>query len=217
LIHDEPLVGSSGFWFTRPIARKTGFSVKTIFVVLLLVFPPLAAEIIVSALNDVTARHIMLSIPEILLEKLSFILPILILASLTQSFGGFAIAGAIVIVSYLILGLVIFFAALIRSEMARFMVDMSLTLTRGVISNIIIIVCGAAIVFHQYLTRKTVRTIIGVVILFVISTAVTCFWPWDFLKGKTISAVGKILPESVTLIPHPDTLWVSDLTTSGSS
>lgn len=209
LVQDEPLVGSTAFWFTRPISRKTLLGTKTFFITTLLLLPPVLAEIIVLACNGITAYDIMLAVPEIVMEKLSFMLPLLLLASLTQSFGRFALVGGIIFVSVMLFTYLLFIVRMYTGEMIGG--DISLAESRSVVGGIVTILCGIGLLTHQYLTRKTIRTIIAAIVVFMIVMGIEHLWTWDFLKARSVSLDKSILKgQELKLVAQTDNLWIHD-------
>jgi hypothetical protein len=183
LVQDEPLVGTTAFWFTRPVARKDLLAGKSLFIGALLVLPPLLAEIIMLVCNEVTPRHVWLAVPEVLMNQFALILAIWALASLTRTFARFAVAGIVVIIAIWLVEAGIAVAQLLQGDMFLKKVGQySLFESRGIVSAVVTIVfCGVAVV-HQYLTRQTTRTIVIACIAAVADMVVTSAWPVDFLK-----------------------------------
>jgi ABC-type transport system involved in multi-copper enzyme maturation permease subunit len=188
MIQEEPLVGTTAFWFTRPISRGTLLKSKTLFALLVLALPPLVAEIIVLAANGATGHDLCLAAPEIVMEQLAFIVCVAILAVITPNFGRFAVLGAVVLVAMILLLYGVQLSRLyFRPERyidpaTRF----SLTKSRGVAGEVLMIVVAGTLIAHQYLTRKTTRTIAGAVIGVALVLTAQSFWPWDFLKPKPL-------------------------------
>ncbi|MFA5190483.1 MAG: hypothetical protein WC740_07155 [Verrucomicrobiia bacterium] len=182
LVQDEPLVGTTAFWFTRPIARKDLLASKGVFMLALLVLPPLLAELIMLTCNGVTPRHVALAVPEVLLAQLSAVLMIWILASMTRTFARFAIVGIILVAVSGIYGFAAGISVLFGDDVFKNIPEISLTLSAQVVSSIIgIVLCSVAITY-QYLTRKTAHTIV-LACLTVVATLTTSYaWPVDFLK-----------------------------------
>ena len=82
VVHGEPLVGTTAFWFTRPVDRPALLCAKA-FYALSLVSVPLVVELIILAVNGATLRQLALAFPEILMGSLSLVLAVAVLAALT--------------------------------------------------------------------------------------------------------------------------------------
>ncbi|MBI5818774.1 MAG: hypothetical protein HZA88_07285 [Verrucomicrobia bacterium] len=198
LVQDEPLVGTTAFWFTRPIARKDLLASKGVFMLVLLVLPPLLAELIMLICNEVTPRHVALAVPEALLSQISVVLGIWTLASVTRTFARFAIVGIIVVVVSGIAGFAISIATLFGAGFFKDFPSISLSLSRGVVSSIVGIVLCFVAIGYQYLTRKTAHTIVLACLTVVAALTASSAWPVDFLK-KAKAPVQKELFNSETV------------------
>lgn len=182
VVQEQPLVGTTAFWFSRPISRLTLLKAKALFALVLIVLPVLA-EAAVLAANGVTLHDVGLAAAESVLGDMALILGIAIIAALTANFGRFAIAGAIVLVaSFLVQMAITGLRLLSHSESVIGMVsDLGLIKSRGVAANLLIVVGGATILANQYLTRKTARSLVQAGIVAVGMTVINVFWPWNFL------------------------------------
>jgi hypothetical protein len=201
LVQEEPLVGTTGFWFTRPIAPSALLQAKGLFAAMLVILP-LLAEVAVLAVNQVTPHDIGLAVPEILLAELSLIVTIAVLAILTPNFGRFAIAGAVLVVASLLVNLAITWLRLLFHPEAVVMAaqNWSLVKSRGVADSLLTVVGGGAVVVHQYLTRNTARSLAGALAVVLGTIGIAGFWPWDFLPPPPIENTGvKIDPASVKI------------------
>jgi len=211
LVQDEPLVGSTAFWFTRPLSRKTLLSSKSLFIVFLLILPPLLAEVIVLVSNGITLHHIMLAVPQIIMEKLSFMLPLLLLATVTRNFARFALTGVVAYIILMLLGLLFSFIALYTGKAMEKATNIPLLLSGVVISNIITIFSVVTLVIYQYLRRKTVRTIIAAGFIFVLVMVINQLCSWNFLKTKYVSLDEKNVEiENINFVVDSEKLSVRD-------
>jgi hypothetical protein len=191
VVQDEPLVGTTAFWLTRPISRRTLLKAKALFAVALLVLPPLVVQIIVLAANGITAHDIALAVPEVLLEQIHLVLMVAVVAALTPSFGIYAIVGVSATIAWLVAAFAIQWIRML-SNPENFMQqtqDFSLGKSNSVATSLIAIFVCSAVVAHQYLSRGTSRSVVaasvGVVALFTIGNS----WKWDFL-ARTVTKTG---------------------------
>lgn len=212
LIQDDPLVGTTGFWFTRPIGRKQLFATKAFFVICVLVLLPLIAELIVFMVNGVLPKHILMAIPEIILEKTAFMMPFLVLATITPKFSRYALAGGIIFAAVVVWWiLVIVLATLVPNGNKlmgflynyRAFANYTLGLSIGVVKRVFIIILGSAIIFDQYLTRNTRRTIIRVIIGFLVLIIFNNIWNVDFLKTVSQGSKETIAADAIRVDINP--------------
>lgn len=153
LVHQEPLVGTTAFWFTRPISRGTLLTSKALFV-FVLVAVPILSQCILFLVNGVTVHDVALAVPELLLSQLAWISIIAMLAVLTPNFSRFAITGAIILVVFYLGLFILQMVLLARNPQSFTNTVISLTSSRGLVSSAVIIGFGGAVVYLQYLTRR---------------------------------------------------------------
>ena len=193
VVHEEPLVGTSAFWYTRPIWRRDLLRSKALFA-LTLVGLPLLTQVVVLVANRVTVQDIALAIPEIILANVGPIAAIALLATLTPGFARFAMFGAILLVTFILWSMVqVWFqtsfnpATLIASARGD---GASLAASRGLVESLLSLVGFSGIIVHQYLTRKTKQSIITAIFTVISVTAVSTFWPWNFFAARPLPDFG---------------------------
>ncbi len=201
VIQEDPLVGTTGFWFTRPISRSALLGAKALAGAIIIGLP-LLAEVAVLAGNGVTGHDIALAVPEILLAGMASAMAIAVLAALTRSFGRFALAGAALLAANVLLGLGLFWVHMARNpeEMVSSAQNVPLLQSRMVIHWLLVSVGGGAVVVHQYLTRKTARSIAMALAVGLAALAATTYWPWAFLAPAPLPDTSAVFdPSSVKL------------------
>ena len=185
LVHDEPLVGTTAFWFTRPIARTDLFKAKALFCGGLLVLAPLAVELAVLAANGATVRQLALAAPEILLGRLELLLMVAALAVLTSSFARFILWAALALVVFMVVSAVGYIVALFMNPAAvmRMAQEPSLMASRQIAAGVAGVVLSAAVVAHQYLRRRTAVSAGLWVASLALALALPPLWPFDFMRA----------------------------------
>ena len=173
LIHEEPLVGTSAFWLTRPIPRTSLIAAKGAFILLFLVAVPVAADFVVLFRYGLEANRIISVLLQVLSIHLVFIGSITAVAVLTGSIQAFVLA----------LGAIMLFMPLC----ARFLhIDIPGTLTT--------VLC-LVVILHQYLTRRTRRSVV-IFIVGLLLTVPTADWaqitPSQRLTPAISAGIGKI-------------------------
>ncbi len=181
IVHQEPLVGTTAFWFTRPLSRGTVLASKALFVLLLLALPILAQSIVFLA-NGVTLHDTLLAAPELLISQLCWILIIATLAVLTPNFARFAIVGAAVLIVWYLVLFILQMVLVMRNPQAYASTLASLTASRGLVSSLVLIAFGGSVVLLQYLSRRFTLAVTLAVASLGFSLLVQYVWPWDFLK-----------------------------------
>jgi hypothetical protein len=206
LIHEEPLVGTTAFWFTRPIDGLLLFRSKLFFILVVLLSPPLFAEIGVLAVHGATPTQLALAVPEILLEDMKFLSFVVILAALTLTFARYALLGSSLYIGYLLVGIAASIFELYR-ELPDFLLwarSASLGDSRYVVGGIALILFATAILAYQYRTRDVRRTWVGVGGAVIAVLAVSQFWPWDFMPQRHRPGQAEIDTAGVTVMLSTD-------------
>ncbi len=213
LIQDESLVGTTAFWFTRPISRGTVLAAKVLFIVGLLVIPPLVVELLVFLANGIQTRDIVRALPQVLYTSLSLIVPIAALSTLTRSFARFAIWLVSVWVAVMAFGFVVQFERMIFS-METFMTDSqntSLLFSRSIAAGLCGIVGGALVIGNQYLTRRMRTSFVILIVTVASSICVQMLWNYDFLKHPESAAnTSTFRTDSVSVALNPKSVFAND-------
>jgi hypothetical protein len=183
LLHEEPLVGTTAFWFTRPIDGGALFKSKMLFVVGLLIVPPLLTEVVVLAVHGAAALQVALAVPEILLEDGKFLVYVVVLAALTQTFARYALLGASFVIGFYLLFIV--GAALAWyfdfPEFLKPAGGVNRADSAYVVSVLFFITIAVVILIDQYRTRDSQRAWIRVGVAFLVYLALGYYWPREFL------------------------------------
>ncbi len=186
LMQDEPAVGTTAFWLTRPMTAEFVLGSKAFFVGALVVAPQVGLELLLMGMNGVEVYLLMLAVPEIVLKTLGIVLPLAVVASITPSVGRYALwlIGVFVgmaLVSTLAMFLMMYFgdeqAALARTTG-------TMAASSQIVSGLIYIVAGTALVVWQYRTRATRWTVMAAAVLLILAFNTALFWRIDFFAKK---------------------------------
>jgi len=186
LIHEEPLVGTTAFWFTRPISRQDLLKSKALFCGGLLVLIPLVVELVVLAANQASCAQLAMAFPEILLSRLGVLLMVAALAVLTPSFARFVLFAVLVFVAYMIVYFVIYIVILFVNPMAmvRMAGSPSLMASRAIVSAFVGVIGYGAVVFYQYIRRRTKRSALLLAGVVILAMAMPYLWQFDFMEAE---------------------------------
>jgi hypothetical protein len=201
VVQEEPLVGTTAFWFTRPISRSTLLKEKALFGALLIGLP-LVVEVCVLAANGVAARDLGLAVPEIMLEQFVTIASIATLAALTPSFGKFAIAGVVILFVSILVSTTVSLVGLYHGPAAILakISDFALMKSRTIANHLVLAIGAGSVLVSQYLTRRTGRSVVLAVLVVALSVTTANFWPWTFLRrGPAADAGERFDPAALTL------------------
>jgi hypothetical protein len=205
IIQDDSLVGTTAFWYTRPISRKELLFAKVCMVLAILVMPLLVAELFVLAANGATAWHLLLAVPEVLIGKLAFIVPFVILAASTTRFSRYAFVGIIVFAVLVVLAIVWSVIPMFLPSLGKYINNIelfknpSLAASIDVAEDIYVLLIGSVLIAHQFLTRNTKRTTGYLVVAFLAMTGFTRLWSWDFLKEVSVVQSSSAISEQLSV------------------
>ena len=178
LVHQEPLVGTTAAWLTRPLSRAQLLASKLLFAVGVILVPGLLAEAAALAANRIPADRIALAAIEGGFFRCALVFPVAALAALTPGFARFAawVAGAWMLQATV--GGALVFAQLLGGNPLAMIENLSVWEARQVVGSAVLILTGAAVAVHQYLTRRTrISTGLAAAGLVLVVGAQGC-WPW---------------------------------------
>lgn len=219
LVHSDPLVGTTAFWFTRPIGHKELLVTKVCFTAGILVLLVLLAELFVFAANGFSVKYILLAVPEILIDKAAFIIPFFLLAVITPKFSRYAIVGVSILAAYIAVIILWTLLSLFVPEFAEIhevftnteaIKSHTLSLSVSVVVNIFMILFGSGVIVYQYLRKNTKWTVAWTVAVFLIMMVIGQFWEIDFIKGAAPASEAKLPAEAVTITISTDHISVND-------
>ncbi len=201
LIHEEPLVGTTAFWFTRPIDGWMLFRSKMLFIVVVFMLAPLLTEIGVLAAHGATPMQLALAVPEILLEDLKFFSYAVVLAALTLTFARYALLGSSILIGYLLLGIAasILYLYVEIPAFLRGAQSASLGDSQYVASALTLIAFAVVILAYQYRTRNARRAWVSVGGAVVVVLVIGYFWPLDFMPQQHHLGQAEIDTSGVTV------------------
>jgi hypothetical protein len=220
IIQEDSLVGTTAFWLTRPISKKGLLLTKAYMIFIVLICAPLIAELFVLFANGASARLVLLALPEIFIEKWAFIILFVILAVITPRFSRYALIGIIIFAGFVILGIIWAIASMFIPkyfpQITKFIYtyklykNPSLFASVTVVDNIFTILTGSILVSYQFLKRNTAKTVIWVIIAFLISFGIPRIWKWDFLKEVSAAQVASTKVGALSVIFDLNDITVAD-------
>jgi len=215
IIQDDSVVGTTAFWYTRPILRKGLLLSKSLAILTVLVLPLLAAELFVLGANGASGYHLALAVPEVIIEKLAFITPFVILAAVTPKLSRYALVGVIVFAVVVVIMILISVAGMIFPVIkqlgnSNIYKTASLEASYTTAKCLYMIIIGGLLISYQFMTRRTPRTIILFVVACIVLWTGTLFWNFDFLKESAVVESSAIKVEGISLSFDPQNLMVSD-------
>lgn len=157
LVHEDPVIGSTAFWVTRPITGGLLLASKTLFVFLFLIIPPLMIDVAGLVARGAPDKDLVFAGSALLLVRVKFLVLLFTLAALTQTFSRFALTAVVLVVCYVTVGFLLLVIGLYASRESGG-ARVIFTGSSGTLSDLATIGFAVAMIINQYLTRKTVRS-----------------------------------------------------------
>ena len=182
VVQEETLVSDKAFWVTRPVSGALLAQAKGLFLGFFLVLIPLAAQAAALLIQGATLPETGWASLQMLLHQLETIALTALVAATTKNFGWFA--------PLALLGFLLKWIASNWMVLWRFFDKLSQSTLKPValmesdatVAAVITVVGGFALLYHQYRTRNTVRTIRGAFACLALLALVPVIWRWDFQR-----------------------------------
>jgi len=179
LIHEEPLVGWNAFWLTRPYSTRALVTAKLLFLVVVMVLLPLAADLSTMAVFKAGARAQLTAAPTFGSTHVTWALGLAVVAVLTPSLATFVltIVGGVVAIAVTLLLLIAVSLVFGLAQTTAYDGPLVANPTPGIVSMIVFIATALGVIAYQYRHRRwLVAATLGAVGL-VASMIVPGVWP----------------------------------------
>lgn len=218
LVQQDSTVGSTAFWLSRPISGKRLLAGKSLFLALTVILPAFLTEVLLLLLHGVTLYDTVRSIPQILLFQCLVLALLMMLAGLTRDlarmiFLGILGAIGLLLVQYTSLQLLRWLDPYVFQPPPNALMQ-AIAETVKVVRRIrwddspyfsgligfllFLLVVALVVVCHQFLTRRTKKSMILASSVFPGVLLFMTFWTWDFWPDEYPLAEGILDPEQVT-------------------
>lgn len=200
LVQDDATAGSDAFWMSRPIRGREFFASKSIFILSLLLLPLVLGEAIYMFLNNASFGQVALMAPQQLLGWSTIIVAAWFFASITRTFGRYIV---VVLLSAITLfgGIMLYYFSLSyfapEKLMGSFLPD-RLAASRSLVAGLILLIGGGFVVYLQFVSRRTLRTVSVAALVVALYLAAGAWWPIEVFESK-ITNEDDIPEDSVTL------------------
>ena len=160
LVQGDSTVGSSAFWLSRPVSGGRLLLSKALFLVLTVILPVLLVESGVLLVHGVLPFDTLRSIPQIILPVLLATLALMMLASLTSSLPRMMFLGILSVVAVVLVNSAMAWLRPALFTMGGQHVAAPLAVPGPgwgwTVSFLLPFSVAGAVVFHQFLTRRTI-------------------------------------------------------------
>lgn len=191
LVQRDSTVGSTAFWLSRPVSGARLLAGKSLFLLLLVILPALGAQVLLLLFNGVTLYDAFRSVPQIVVLQLLVLSVLMMLASLTPNLSRMLLLGIIAVVGLAIVQYTL------RLSLVQNRWDRSLEDSAAIGFSLFLLAVAVTVVCHQYLTRRTKRSLFLASSVFPGMLLFTTLWFWDFWPTETPVARAILDPEQV--------------------
>jgi hypothetical protein len=216
VMQNDPAVGTTAFWFTRPISRPVLIAGKLLVATSAFVVLPVLVDAITLLVAGVELPSVLATAGEALAVQAVWLLPVMALAAMTTSLAQFVLAALLEVV---------FFLALVTLARLRGPVFFAVSWEMvTIVYMTALLVAAVALIVAAYwwrdMKRATVVAIAAPVFVLVAMTSWTWELPssWPFAAGTQVGIVAKAAGIPVTPNPNGETMAIPvDLSLSGLS
>lgn len=192
LVQRDSTVGSTAFWLSRPVSGARLLAGKSLFLLLAVLLPTLAAQFLTLLFNGVTLYDAFRSVPQMVVLQLLVLSVLMMLACLTPSLPRMLFAGIVAAVGFAILQYALRLP-LLRTRWVRSLDD-----SAAIGFALFLLTIAVAVVCHQYLMRRTKRSLILASSLVPGLFLFMSLWTWDFWSAKAPVDRSILKPEQVS-------------------
>ena len=203
LVQRDSTVGSTAFWLSRPVSGRCLLAGKSLLLLLAVILPTLGVQFLLLLFNGVTLFDAFRSIPQIVVLQVLVLSALMMLAALTRNLQGMLVPGIIAVVGLAIVQYYTFRLFLLRARW-----DRSLDDSAAIGFVLFLLAIAVTVVCHQYLTRRTKRSLVLASSLVPGLFLFLTLWPWNFWPAEAPVAVAILDPEQVAARVEVDSLRI---------
>ena len=203
LVQRDSTVGSTAFWLSRPVSGRCLLAGKSLLLLLAVILPTLGVQFLLLLFNGVTLFDAFRSVPQIVVLQVLVLSALMMLAALTRNLQGMLVPGIIAVVGLAIVQYYTFRLFLLRARW-----DRSLDDSAAIGFVLFLLAIAVTVVCHQYLTRRTKRSLVLASSLVPGLFLFLTLWPWNFWLAEAPVAVAILDPEQVAARVEVDSLRI---------
>ena len=200
LAQRDSTVGTTAFWLSRPISGARLLAGKSLFLLLAVILPTVVVQFLMLLFNGVTLYDAVRSAPQIFVLQVLVLSALMMLACLTSNLSRMLFLGVIAAVGLAIVQYTL------RLPLLRNRWDRSLDDSAAIGFSLFLLAVAVTVVCHQYLARRTKRSLILATSVFPGMILFMTLWPWDFWPTDSPVARDILDPEQVAARVEVDSL-----------
>jgi len=204
VVQADRLVGTTAFWLTRPVPRRSLLAAKLATVSIVLVVVPVVFDALVLATNRMAWLDVLGAVAEGALIRLAIVLPVMTLAAITSDLAVFVVAAVAAFFGTLALEAVFQWGHMVVWSVdgvpAR---NWSSAYSATLVDAAVIIACAVIALAYQVFTRRTTRTVLIVIGGVTVAALVANRWTSDLGLMKTGLQAGWLDPSRIVVTMKP--------------
>ena len=194
LVQRDSTVGSTAFWLSRPVSRARLLAGKSLFLLLAVILPTVVVQFLMLLYNGTTLYDAFRSVPQMVVLQLLVISVLMMLACVTENLPRMLSLGIIAAVGLAIVQYTLRLP-LALNRWDRW--DRSLEDSAAIGFSLFLLAVAVTVVCHQYLTRRTKRSLVLASSVVPGLLLFMSLWPWDFWTTEAPVAPAILDPEQV--------------------
>jgi len=179
IVHADPLHNDAAFWLTRPMSARALLAAKLLLIGTAFLLLPCLGAAAIAAANGVRGMVLLRFVGERLALDTAMLLPVVVIATVTRDLARVVLVGVVAGLIYGVVHLIAMspFPWVIDAHAHRHGMAMAsgLLMAMGVSIS-----ASLLLIWHQFVTRQTKRTLALGAVAVVIAVAAGDFWPWSF-------------------------------------
>jgi len=188
LVHEEPLVGFTPFWLTRPYVRTVLLWEKLLVVAVAVIALPLIADVAMMSLFNAGPRALVSAGVTAALGDAVWMLSLMVLAVLTRSLSAFVLTALGIVATLWTLAALWSGFGSIWTGPPRYTPPAPPDATAVIVMITLYLCSTLSVVVYQYHHRRW-RVAAGLAVAGLAATVVvTTFWPWRFARSEQVRA-----------------------------
>lgn len=185
LVHEEPLVGFTAFWLTRPYDIGRLIRAKLLVAMAMLVGMPLIADVAAMSVLEAGPPALVRAGSTLAVGYVTTALSLMVIATLTPSFGVFTLTIlGIAVGASMVLASIVGIATLWADAPSDYTPPGVPDATPGTVMLVVYVCAALAVIIYQYRYRRW-RMAAGLAVTGVAAAIVVpLLWPWPFARGE---------------------------------
>lgn len=201
VVQNDPAVGTTAFWFTRPISVSVLLGSKFLLAFVLLIVVPIVADVAAMVAGGLSLAEALGTMPASLVTAVAWLLPLVAIAAITVNLAQFVLA--VVIEVFVFLGADFALRGVFASAGRWGDARSTDTLVSLLVAGVVAFGLGSLVYAYRARTLRRAATFAGLAPIAMVFLVLAWPWPWgvSFTGPPPSPVTAAIVPASLTLQP----------------